>query len=59
MFDFIKNKIYKFSERLVQLQQLYVNAENESQAMSCGLFNQRLLAMLKEANMKIIGKKEV
>ena len=57
MFNFIKNKIYIFNERSVQHQQLYVNAENEYQAMSCGLFNRRLLAMIKRSEYENNRKK--
>ena len=48
MIDFIQKRIEKLYGELSQYEQLRVNAENEYQAMSCGAFNPRFLAMIKE-----------
>ena len=49
MIDFLKKKVQMLSEKFSQHEQLRVNAENEYQAMSCGSFNPRFLAMIKKS----------
>ena len=50
MINFLKDKIQMLSKKFAQYEQLRVNAENEYQAMSCGSFNPRFLAMIKKSN---------
>ena len=49
MINLLKNIIQIFNEKFAQYEQLRVNAENESLAMSCGSFNPRFLAMIKKS----------
>ena len=49
MINFLKKKVQMLNEKLAQYAQLRVNAENEYQAMSCGSFNPRFLAMIKRS----------
>ncbi len=60
MINFFKKSMQGLNEELAQDEQLRVNAENEEQAMSCGAFNPRFLAMIKRshaANKKTTGVK--
>jgi hypothetical protein len=50
MINFFKKSMQGLNEELAQDEQLRVNAENEEQAMSCGAFNPRFLAMIKRSN---------
>jgi len=50
MINFFKKSKQGLNEELDQDEQLRVNAENEDQAMSCGAFNPRFLAMIKRSN---------
>ena len=49
MINFIQECIEKLFGELSQYEKLRVNAENEYQAMSCGAFNPRFLAMIKKS----------
>ena len=50
MINFLKKRMLGLNEEIAQDEQLRVNAENEEQAMSCGAFNPRFLAMIKRSN---------
>ena len=43
----LKKGVHILIEELAHYEQLRVNAENEYQAMCCGAFNPRFLAMVK------------
>ena len=47
MINYFKKIVQMLSKKFSQNNRLSVNAENEYQAMSCGSFNPRLLAMIK------------
>jgi len=49
MNNLIKKGMQIFNGELTRHEQLRVNAENEYQAMSCGSFNPRFLAMIKRS----------
>ncbi len=49
MINVLKKGMQILNEELAQYEQSRVNAENEYQAMSCGAFNPRLLAMIKRS----------
>ena len=49
MINLLKNIMQIFNEKFAQYEQLRVNAENESLAMSCGSFNPRFLARIKRS----------
>ena len=49
MINLLKKGIQILNAELAQYEQLRVNAENEYQAMSCGSFNPRFLAMIKRS----------
>ena len=50
IFDLLKKVIQIFNNASDHYRQLRVNAENEYQAMCCGAFNPRFLAMVKRSN---------
>ena len=47
MINFLKKRVQKFNKKFSQCEQLCINTENENQAMCCGAFNPRFLAMIK------------
>lgn len=47
MYNLLKQESTMLNDTLSQREQLLVNAEYEYQAMSCGAFNPRFLAMVK------------
>ena len=49
MIELLKKRVHILSMKFVQCEQLRVDAENEYQAMSCGLFNPRLLAKIRRS----------
>jgi len=48
MINFIKKISRLLTEKIYPYQNLQINAENECQAMSCGLFNPELLTSIKK-----------
>lgn len=49
MINLLKKGKQRLNEELAHYEQLRVNAENEYQAMSCGAFNPKFLAMIKRS----------
>jgi len=49
MINLLKSSMQILNEWLARYEQLRVNAENENQAMCCGAFNPRFLAMIKRS----------
>lgn len=48
MINFVKKIIQLLIEKVNPYENLQINAENECQAMSCGLFNTELLTSIKK-----------
>ena len=49
MIDLLKNRMRILNKWLTRYEQLRDNADNEYQAMCCGAFNPRFLAMVKKS----------
>jgi len=49
MIKFLKKRVEMLSEKFVQYEKLRIDAENEDQAMSSGLFNPRFLAKVRRS----------
>jgi hypothetical protein len=56
MTDFIKKIIRLLTEKVYLYENLRINAEHESQAMCCGLFNPELLTKIKRSKSYLSDK---